>query len=157
MVKADHRRWSRCEAKRSRDFVYNKSTKNNNNKKNRSWAKRLSGQSQHPSTLPGARRRVSDQRGRARPPRSAPTIEQLQALLAKLITRLMRLLTRHGHLIEEQGMALGQPLTYLAEPDSNSALTPLQAASCTYSIALGPRAGQKVLSMQSLALGACRT
>ena len=80
----------------------------------------------------------------------APSIDELQSLLAKIITRIMRLLTRQGHLIEEQGMALGQPLTYLAEPDSDHALTPLQAASCTYRIALGPRAGQKVLSLQSL-------
>jgi hypothetical protein len=74
----------------------------------------------------------------------APTIEQLQTVLAKIITRLMRLLTRQGLLIEEQAM------TYLAEPDAVPALTPLQAASCTYRIALGPRAGQKVLSLRSL-------
>jgi hypothetical protein len=41
-------------------------------------------------------------------------------------------------------------MTYLAEADTDSALTPLQAASCTYRIALGPRAGQKVLSLQSM-------
>jgi hypothetical protein len=34
----------------------------------------------------------------------APTIEELQALLAKIISRIMRLLTRQGFLIEEQGM-----------------------------------------------------
>jgi len=56
----------------------------------------------------------------------------------------MRLLTRQGTLIEEQGM------TYLAEADADLALTPLQAASCTYRIALGPRAGQKVLSLQTV-------
>jgi hypothetical protein len=56
----------------------------------------------------------------------------------------MRLLTRQGFLIEEQGM------TYLAEADKESSLLPLQAASCTYRIALGPRAGQKVLSLASL-------
>jgi hypothetical protein len=57
------------------------------------------------------------------------------------------LLTRQGYLIEEQGMR------YLAEPDADDAdraLTALQAASCTYRIALGPRAGQKVLSLHSL-------
>jgi acyl-CoA synthetase (AMP-forming)/AMP-acid ligase II len=75
----------------------------------------------------------------------APTMEALQALLVKIITRILRLLTRQGLLIEEQGMS------YLAEPDAHNALTPLQAASCTYRIALGPRAGQKVLSMRSLA------
>ena len=46
--------------------------------------------------------------------------------------------------IEEEGM------TYLADTDADHALTPLQAASCTYRIALGPRAGQKVLSLQSV-------
>jgi len=32
---------------------------------------------------------------------AAPAIEELQALLAKIITRIMRLLTRQGFLIEE--------------------------------------------------------
>ncbi|MDP2606155.1 MAG: transposase [Deltaproteobacteria bacterium] len=41
-------------------------------------------------------------------------------------------------------------MTYLAEADRDRALTPLQPASCTYRIALGPRAGQKVLSLQSM-------
>ena len=76
---------------------------------------------------------------------AAPTLEELQALLAKIIKRIMRWLTKQGFLIEEQDR------TYLAEADRESALLPLQAASCTYRIALGPRAGQKVLSLQSLA------
>ena len=74
----------------------------------------------------------------------APTGDELQALLAKIITRILNGLTRQGHLIEEQGM------TYLGEIDADHALTPLQAVSCTYRIALGPRAGQKVLSLQSV-------
>ena len=53
-------------------------------------------------------------------------------------------MTKQGFLIEEQDR------TYLAEADRESSLLPLQAASCTYRIALGPRAGQKVLSLQSL-------
>ena len=44
-----------------------------------------------------------------------------------------------------------QDRTYLAEADRESALLLLQAASCTYGMALGPRAGQKMLSLQSLA------
>ena len=64
--------------------------------------------------------------------------------LAKIIARLMRLLTRQGMLIEEQGVR------YLAGIEADQALTPLQAASCTYRIALGPRAGQKVLSLQAV-------
>jgi hypothetical protein len=54
---------------------------------------------------------------------AAPTIEELQALLAKIITRIMRLLTRQGFLIEEQGM------NYLDGADRDHALKPLQAAS----------------------------
>ena len=56
----------------------------------------------------------------------------------------MRLLTRQGYLLEEHGRR------YLADIEADGALTPLQAASCTYRIALGPRAGQKVLSLHSL-------
>jgi hypothetical protein len=41
-------------------------------------------------------------------------------------------------------------MSYLAEADGDSALTPLQAAACTYRIALGPRAGQKLLSLQTV-------
>jgi len=51
------------------------------------------------------------------------------------------MLTRRGYLIEEQGM------TYLAEAEPGGTLTVL-AASYAYRIALGPRAGQKVLSLQ---------
>ena len=40
----------------------------------------------------------------------------------------------------------------MADDDGDSAqarvLSPLQAAACTYRIALGPRAGQKVLTLQ---------
>ena len=58
----------------------------------------------------------------------------------------MKLLTRRGVLVEEQGQ------TYMADNGSDSdevrALRPLQAAACTYRIAFGPRAGQKVLTVQ---------
>ena len=75
---------------------------------------------------------------------AAPSTDELEAVLLKIIKRTMRLLTRLGVLIEEpEGI-------YLAETATDGALTSLQAASCTYRIALGPRAGQKVLSLQSL-------
>jgi hypothetical protein len=61
-------------------------------------------------------------------------------------------LTREGHLIAEEGM------TYLADADEmadcDSALAPLQAASCARRIALGPRAGRKGLSLQRAVLAA---
>jgi len=76
----------------------------------------------------------------------APTEEALQTVLHKIITRLMKLLTRRGVLVEEEDS------TYMADSDGDSdearKLTPLQAAACTYRIAFGPRAGQKVLTVQ---------
>lgn len=76
----------------------------------------------------------------------APTDEALQTVLHKVIMRMMKLLTRRGVLVEEEGS------TYIADNDSDSdearALRPLQAAACTYRIAFGPRAGQKVLTVQ---------
>ena len=75
----------------------------------------------------------------------APTRAELEGLLAKIIARLMKMLTRQGYLVEEQGM------TYMADIDADNPLASLQAASCTYRIALGPRAGQKVLSLRTVA------
>jgi len=76
----------------------------------------------------------------------APSDDELHALLHTVIARLMKMLTRHGVLIEEMGQ------TYLADPnadgDEASTLRPLQAAAITYRIAFGPRAGQKVLTLR---------
>ena len=56
----------------------------------------------------------------------APTDEALQTVLLKIITRTMKLLTRRGVLVEEEGS------TYMADSDADSdearALRPLQAA-----------------------------
>jgi hypothetical protein len=68
------------------------------------------------------------------------------APLHTVITRLMKMLTRHGVLIEEMGQ------TWLAEPqtdgDEARTLRPLQAAAITYRIAFGPRAGHMVLTLR---------
>jgi uncharacterized protein (DUF983 family) len=76
----------------------------------------------------------------------APTDDELHALLQTVIARLMKMLTRRGVLVEDMGQ------TYLAEPDADGedarTLRPLQAAAITYRIALGPRAGQKVLTLR---------
>ncbi len=69
----------------------------------------------------------------------APTDEQLQAILQTIITRLMKLLTRRGVLVEDQGQ------TYMADADADGdearTLRPLQAAAVSYRIAFGPRVG----------------
>lgn len=75
-----------------------------------------------------------------------PTDDELHALLQRQITRLTRLLTRRGVLVEDMGQ------TYRAEPGTDEAeartLRPLQAAASTYRIAFGPRAGHKVLTLR---------
>ncbi len=63
--------------------------------------------------------------------------EQLQGLLSQIIQRIMEALTRHGALIEEEGM------TYLADIESDAALAQLASAACTYRIALGPGQDKK--------------
>jgi hypothetical protein len=77
----------------------------------------------------------------------APIDAALQTVLHKIITRLMKLLTRRRALVEEEGS------TYMADNDGDSdearTLRPLQAAACTYRIAFGPRAGQKVLKLKT--------
>ena len=60
----------------------------------------------------------------------APTRAELEGLLDKIIARLMKMLTRQGHLVEEEGVS------YIADIDADNPLASLQAASCTYRIAL---------------------
>ena len=75
-----------------------------------------------------------------------PSDQALHVMLHDMIAILMKLLTRHGLLVEEQGT------TYLADDAADSddarALRPLQAAACTYRIAFGPRAGHKVFTLR---------
>ncbi len=77
-------------------------------------------------------------------PQSARWHERKPSLLEKIIARLLKMLTRLGYLVAEQGVS------YLADIDADNLLRSLQAASCTYRIALGPRAGQKVLSLRTV-------
>ncbi len=76
-----------------------------------------------------------------------PTTEQLQTLLTRIITRLRKMFTRHGALMEED-----TEIPYLTNPDHDPALAPLHAAACTYCLAFGPRAGQKVLTWKDPSL-----
>jgi hypothetical protein len=79
----------------------------------------------------------------------APTDEALQAVLHRIITRTMKLLTRKGVLVEEQGQTYMADNDDSADSDEARVLRPLQAAACTYRIAFGPRTGQKVLTVQA--------
>ena len=68
---------------------------------------------------------------------SAPTDDDLNALLRAVIARLMQMLTRRGVVVQDMGQ------TYLAEPDADGeearTLRPPQAAAVTYRIAFGAR------------------
>ena len=83
----------------------------------------------------------------------APTNEALQTMLHKIISRMMKMLTRRGVLVEEEGSTC---MAFMANNDGDAdearVLRPLQAAACTYRIASGPRAGQKVLTLQGAML-----
>ncbi|MGH7184902.1 MAG: hypothetical protein ACREVR_12665 [Burkholderiales bacterium] len=80
----------------------------------------------------------------------APTATQLHDLLAKLITRIMKCLTRRGYLVAEEAM------TYLADTDPDNVLAPLQAASCTFRSWAGP-SGWGRFAVTSVPLRASRS
>ncbi len=77
---------------------------------------------------------------------TAPTQAKLQTLLDTIIHRVMKLLTRLGHLIEEDGIVY---LARTGDMDPDNVMAPLQAASTSYRIAAGPRAGRKVLACKT--------
>ena len=71
---------------------------------------------------------------------AAPGNEQLQTLLDKIINRILKLLTRLGHLIEEDGipyMARSQSL------DPDNVMAPLQAAPSPGALQRGRARGAK--------------
>jgi hypothetical protein len=73
----------------------------------------------------------------------APSDKDVWEVLQRIIQRVMKQLVRGGILVEDQGE------TYLADDsDEARALRPLHRGSCVYRIAFGPRAGQKVLTLQ---------
>ena len=74
----------------------------------------------------------------------AHTAEELQVLLTRIIKRLLKFLTRKGYLIEEQGM------TYLGDTGPETALGPRRAGGLHLPHCARPRAGQKVLSFQTI-------
>ena len=73
----------------------------------------------------------------------APSRDELAVLLEKIIARLLKILIL-GHLVEEEGVR------YIADVDADNPLASWQAVSCTYRIALGPRAGTTHIKMLPL-------
>jgi hypothetical protein len=67
----------------------------------------------------------------------APSVAELEALLNRIIQRILKLLTRTGYLIEEQGMR------YLAEADSDRALMPEASGGLHLSHCAGATRGAK--------------
>jgi hypothetical protein len=65
-------------------------------------------------------------------------------LLERIVTRVLRLLTRLGYRVEDQGPA------YLEGALAEGALSTLQAAATSYRIGLGPRQGKKVLTLRTV-------
>lgn len=80
----------------------------------------------------------------------APICDELTSLLNKTIARLMQIHARVRYLVEEQG------ITYFANIETDTLSAALQAAACTYRIAFGLRAGQKMPSLRTARNGLCR-
>ena len=84
---------------------------------------------------------------------TAPTQSQLQALLAAMIARLMRLFVRRGVVVAEADRAWVEDApdraadADMAAADGPSALPILHLASTTYRIATGPHAGRRIATI----------
>ena len=52
--------------------------------------------------------------------------------------------------MSQQGNLIPVYQEYLADTETDTAMAPLQSAACTYRIALGPRAGQRVITLGAL-------
>jgi hypothetical protein len=75
-----------------------------------------------------------------------PTNAELARLLERVVQRILALLTRRGYWIQEPET----DIAYLRDPSPDDPLLPLHAAAGSYRIALGPRAGKKVMHIRTL-------
>lgn len=75
---------------------------------------------------------------------SGPSVDELTTLLQKIVARVLRYLEKSGLIVRDQDT------TYLKLDEHDSGFDRLQAASITYRVAYGPRAGQKILTLQGL-------
>ena len=72
---------------------------------------------------------------------SAACRSAISFISASSIARLMKLLTRRGVLVEEEGSTYMTNNDNDGDSDEARVLRPLQAAACTYRISFGPRTG----------------
>ena len=79
-------------------------------------------------------------------PVAPPTNAELAQLLERIVERILALLTRRGHWVQEPDTEIA----YLNDPSPSDPLLPLHAAAGSYRIALGPRAGKKVMHIRTL-------
>lgn len=75
---------------------------------------------------------------------SAPSVQELTSVLQKIVARVLRYLEKSGLIVKDQDT------TYLKLDGHDGVLDQLQVASTSYRIAFGPRAGQRVLTLQGL-------
>jgi hypothetical protein len=79
-------------------------------------------------------------------PVAPPTNAELARLLERIVQRILALRTRRGHWVQEPDTGLA----CLNDPSPDDPLLPLHAAAGSYRIALGPRAGKKVMHLRTL-------
>ena len=77
----------------------------------------------------------------------APTSKELNALVATISERVARYLERQGWLARDEQ---SDHLTLALDDEEGNTMQQLQGHSITYRIAMGPQAGRKVLTLQTI-------
>ena len=78
---------------------------------------------------------------------NAPTSKELNALVATISERVARYLERQGWLARDEQ---SDHLTLALDDEEGNTMQQLQGHSITYRIAMGPQAGRKVLTLQTI-------
>ena len=78
---------------------------------------------------------------------NAPTSKELNALVATISERVARYLERKGWLARDEQ---SDHLTLALNDEEGNTIQQLQGHSITYRIAMGPHAGRKVLTLQTI-------
>ena len=78
---------------------------------------------------------------------NAPTSKELNALVVTISERVARYLERQGWLARDEQ---SDHLTLALDNEEGNTMQQLQGHSITYRIAMGPQAGRKVLTLQTI-------